>query len=82
MENLIEYIISGITGSKDFKIIKSKQDSSPGNHVNFEVKATTEIIGIIIGKGGKTVRAIRNLLRVLATLEKTAVSLSVSEEEQ
>ena len=39
------------------------------------------IIGLIIGKNGKTIRAIRNLLRVRAAIEKKAVFVSVSEKE-
>ncbi len=81
MEKLLEYLIVGITNSKDYSVIKTEDDSTPNNHINFEIKASPEIIGIIIGKEGKTVRAIRNLLRVKATLDKIAVSLSVTEKE-
>lgn len=81
MEKLLEYLVVGITNSKDFSVIKTEDDSDPNNHINFEIKASPEIIGIIIGKEGKTVRAIRNLLRVRATLDKIAVSLSVTEKE-
>ena len=81
MEKLLEYLVVGITNSKDFSVIKTEDDSDSNNHINFEIKASPEIIGIIIGKEGKTVRAIRNLLRVRATLDKIAVSLSVTEKE-
>ena len=81
MEKLLEYLIVAITNSKDYSVIKTEDDSAPNNHINFEIKASPEIIGIIIGKEGKTVRAIRNLLRVKATLDKVAVSLSVTEKE-
>lgn len=81
MEKLLEYLIVGITNSKDYSVIKTEDDSTPNNHINFEIKASPDIIGIIIGKEGKTVRAIRNLLRVRATLDKIAVSLSVTEKE-
>lgn len=81
MEKLLEYLVVGITNSKDYSVIKTEDDSDHNNHINFEIKASPEIIGIIIGKEGKTVRAIRNLLRVRATLDKVAVSLSVTEKE-
>jgi predicted RNA-binding protein YlqC (UPF0109 family) len=38
-------------------------------------------MGLIIGKRGKTIRTIRNLLRVRATLEKKGVSVAVVEKE-
>lgn len=79
MKKLLNYLISEISGSTDYKISVKEDDSGNSKHINFEIKASPEIIGIIIGKGGNTVRAIRNLLRVRATLDKTAVSLSVTE---
>ena len=35
--------------------------------------------GILIGKEGKTIKAIRNLLKVRATLEKKVVNVVLSE---
>jgi predicted RNA-binding protein YlqC (UPF0109 family) len=78
MKNLLNYILEGITSSKDFEIVMLK-NSDNENYINFEIKASPEIIGQIIGKNGQTIRAIRNLLRVKATLEKKGVSISVSE---
>ena len=75
MKKLLEYILEEITGKKNFKIEEEKGENS----VNFVIKAPAESLGLIIGKKGRTIRAIRNLLRVAATLEKKAVSLSVSE---
>lgn len=75
MKELLEYIIEGITGTRDFEIEETKNNGS----VNFLVKAVPENIGLIIGKKGRTIKAIRTLLRVRATLEKKAVTLSISE---
>ena len=75
MKDLLEFIIEGITGASDFNI----EEEGDENHVSFIIKAKKDNIGLIIGKNGKTIRAIRTLLRVRATLDKKAVSLSVSE---
>lgn len=75
MKDLLEFIIEGITGASDFDI----EEEGGENHVSFIIKAKKDNIGLIIGKNGKTIRAIRTLLRVRATLDKKAVSLSVSE---
>ena len=75
MKKLLEYIIKGITEAEDFTI----EETSEGDHKHFEVKAKPEYMGLIIGKGGKTIRAIRNLIKVKATLGKTPVSISVTE---
>lgn len=75
MKKLLKYIIQEITGSTDFSI----EESSDQNQENYEIKAGPEIIGMIIGKGGQTIKSIRNILRVRAVLKKKTVFVSVSE---
>ncbi len=86
MKELLQYILEEICGSKDFEITETESTetessvkTAPGKYINFTVKAKPENIGLIIGKNGKTIRAIRNILRVRATLEKSGVSLTVVE---
>lgn len=75
MRELLEYILSELLEKGDYKIDEENNDGFS----NFVVKADKEVIGLIIGKNGKTIRAIRNLLRVRATLNGSAVNLSVVE---
>lgn len=75
MGDLLNFILTKITGGEGFDVAEETAD----NHTSFIVHATPNVMGLIIGKSGKTVRAIRNLLRVRATLDKTGVSLSVEE---
>ena len=82
MKELLEYILEGITGSKSFDIVESPSKGDTSDFINIEIKADPKIIGLIIGKSGNTIRVIRNLLRVRATLEKKGVSVSVSEKQQ
>lgn len=74
MKELLFFLVKGITGSEDFAI-KAEGD----DRLNFVVEAKPDIIGLIIGKGGRTIRAIRNILKVRATLERKSVSVSVQE---
>jgi len=74
MKELLTFILEGITGKKDFKI----EETEEGGRVDYLIFAPEEMVGMIIGKNGKTIKAIRNLLKVRATLEKKAVSVSVS----
>ncbi|PIP57013.1 RNA-binding protein, partial [Candidatus Woesebacteria bacterium CG22_combo_CG10-13_8_21_14_all_45_10] len=39
------------------------------------LKVPPEDMGLVIGKGGTTIKAIRNLIRVRATLEKRGASV-------
>jgi len=81
MKKALDYIVKNITGSKDYKIVEEKgtEDNKSDSYSQFIIKAPKEIIGLIIGKKGKTIRMIRNLLRVKATLENKGVSVSVEE---
>lgn len=77
MKELLEYLISEITGSNKFTISEKINDDL----TQLTVEADPEILGLIIGKKGKTVRNIRNLLKVRATLEKKGVNVFVTEKE-
>ena len=72
MKDLVTYIANSITGEK-----LEIEERAEGERINYVIMAPEEVIGLIIGKEGKTIKAIRNLLKVRATLEKKGVSLSV-----
>lgn len=71
MKQLLEFIIRGIIGNKDFEV----KEVVEGDFVNLTIKADPEDTGLIIGKQGKTIKAIRNLVKIKATLEKKGVSI-------
>ena len=76
MEKLLNFLITNITGITDYKI---ESNQSEGGGVEYVIKTPQENIGLIIGKGGKTIKVIRSLLKVKATLDKEKVNLTVSE---
>jgi predicted RNA-binding protein YlqC (UPF0109 family) len=75
MKELISFLVEKITGCKDFVIEENLENS----RVDYLIKAPKEIVGMIIGKGGKTIKIIRNLVKVRATLEKKMVGVAVEE---
>jgi predicted RNA-binding protein YlqC (UPF0109 family) len=75
MKKLLEYIIEGITGSDDFSVEENVEE----NFHELTVHANPDLIGMIIGKNGKTINTIRNLLKVRAVYDKTTFNLSVAE---
>ena len=75
MKKLLEFIIEGILGKKDFTVTESTKE----DFVNLAIKIPGKDTGLIIGKEGKTIKAIRNLLKVRATLERRGVSVSIEE---
>lgn len=77
MKDLLEFLVKGITGKDDFTI---KEDQE-GDRSDFSIQISPDVFGMVIGKGGKTIRAIRNLVKVRATLEKKGINVSVVEKE-
>lgn len=74
MKQLIEYILKKILGKAKFDVVQEDNE----DHISFNIKTDPENIGMIIGKGGSVIKAIRNILKIRATLEKKSVSLDVS----
>ena len=77
MKDLLEFIVKSITGSDAVEVEEVETDG----RTELTIYAEPEIIGIIIGKAGKTIKAIRNLLKVRAILEKKGVIINVSEKQ-
>ncbi|MGB6881850.1 MAG: KH domain-containing protein [Microgenomates group bacterium] len=77
MRQLLEFLVKGITGSNDFAIEENQDE----DRSDFSIQVDPGIFGMVIGKNGKTIRAIRNLLKVRAILEKRGVNISVVEKE-
>lgn len=75
MKKLLEFIIKGILKDKDFSVTETGDE----NFVNLSIKAAPEDLGLIIGKGGKIIKTIRNILKIRATLEKKGVSVTVED---
>jgi len=75
VKKLLEFIIEGILGKKDFTVTEKTE----GDFVNLAIKIPGQDTGLVIGKEGKTIKAIRNLLKVRATLERRGVSVSIEE---
>ena len=75
MKKLVEYIVKEITGSDDFTVEETKEEG----RVNLVIHASKDIIGMIIGKGGTTIKSIRNIVRVKSALEQTTFYLNVEE---
>lgn len=73
MKDLLEFLLKGVLGKEKFVVSEKASDSQ----IMFNVSLSPEYAGLVIGKGGKTIKAIKNLLRVRATLENKGVSINV-----
>lgn len=75
MLDLLEYLLKGVLGEEKFDI----EEAEDAGRIIYTIKTDPKNIGLIIGKGGHMIKALRNVLKVRATLEKRAVSLNVGE---
>lgn len=76
MEKLLEFIVKSIVQQP--KKVKIKKEEREG-FVNFSLRVDPEDAKFVIGKRGRTIRAIRNLLRLRAIKEEIRVNLELEE---
>lgn len=91
MEKLLKFIIKSIVQNPEAVEIKkdifqnqelgdSENQIEKENRANFTIKVDPKDIKIVIGKQGRTIRAIRNLMRVAAIRQKVQVNLQLLED--
>jgi len=78
MKDLLNFLLKEITGSSDFSVEQVDEEDK----INFNVVANPEIIGLIIGKGGKTIKAIQTLIRIRGRLENKSAFVNVAQKEE
>jgi predicted RNA-binding protein YlqC (UPF0109 family) len=76
MLELLNFLLKGLLGEAEFKVEEAADEEG---RVVYTIKKEPENVGLIIGRGGHMIKALRNVLKVRATLEKKAVSLNVGE---
>ena len=75
MKELLEFLLKGVLGEEKFEIAETEETG----RLSYTIKSDPKNMGLIIGKGGRMIKSLRNILKVRATLEKTAVTLNVEE---
>ncbi|MBI2337866.1 KH domain-containing protein [Candidatus Daviesbacteria bacterium] len=76
MKDLLNFIITSLVTKPDVVVI-DEQNTEGSITLNLAVDPSD--MGIIIGKGGQTIRAIRKLLTVRAIAENIRVNLQLVE---
>lgn len=74
MRDLLAHIVSGIIG----KECEISEENSNG-FIVFKLRVPQEDVGMIIGKSGKTINAIKNILKINAIREGVRVDIQVEE---
>lgn len=76
MKQLLESIVLGITSKPESVSIDEENENGT---LVLKLKVADEDFGAIIGKGGRTIKAIRDLLRLKAQKENLRFNLVVEE---
>lgn len=76
MENILVYIISSIVENpKKVKVEESEEDSI----LNYTISLAKEDMGRVIGKEGKVIKAIRNIMKIPANKKNKRINISLIE---
>jgi predicted RNA-binding protein YlqC (UPF0109 family) len=75
MDKLLEYILAGIF-PQDTPTFTKNEDTGL---VEYLVTVPKINMGRIIGKNGRIIKSVRNILKIRATLEKIKVNLTLVE---
>jgi predicted RNA-binding protein YlqC (UPF0109 family) len=75
MKDILEYILSEIFGKNGWEVEETKNSES----IVLKIKPQESIVGKIIGKNGRTIKAIRDILKIKAAKEKKIIHLAIEE---
>lgn len=76
MKDLLSYIVTNLVTKPDSVSIDERQQEEV---VDLILKVDPTDMGLVIGKSGQTIRAIRKLLTVRAIAENVRVNLTLAE---
>lgn len=76
MKNILTYIISAIVEKEDKVSITEEED---GGIVNLTVSVDPGDMGKVIGKEGKVIKAIRNVMRIPAMKQNKKIYITLAE---
>ena len=76
MKDILTFIVSSIVEKEDkVEITEVEEDGV----LNFNIKVDPSEMGRVIGKGGKVIRAIRNVMKIPAMKNNKKIYINLSE---
>jgi uncharacterized protein len=76
MKKALEYIVSQIVDNPEKVEVKEQEDQGM---TNFTITVDPSDMGKIIGKNGKVIRAIRNVIKISAIKQNKKINIALSE---
>lgn len=76
MKDILAYIVSSIVENpKKVKVEESEEE----NMLNYTISLAKEDMGRVIGKEGKVIKAIRNIMKIPANKKNKRINISLQE---
>lgn len=79
MKKALEYIVTQIVDNPEKVEINEQEDQGI---INFTITVASSDMGKIIGKSGKVIRAIRNVIKISAIKQNRKINIALSESSQ
>jgi len=76
MKKLLEFLLKAIVEHPEDIVIEEKEEEG---QLNLNLQANPEDIKIIIGKNGKTIKALRELLKIKAIKQRKKFNLNLNQ---
>jgi len=76
MKDTIVFIVKAIVDNPD-KVVVEEEETEEG--INFVITVDPADMGKVIGKEGKVIRSIRNIMKIPAIKQNKRVSVSIAE---
>lgn len=78
MKNILNFIVTSIVDEPDKVVINEFEEDGI---LNFSISVASNDIGKIIGKEGKVIRGIRNIMKIPAMKQEKRVRVEIAETE-
>lgn len=75
MDELLTFILQGIFPDNPPTFEKREEEG----FIEYDIKVVKDNMGKIIGKEGRVIKAVRNIMKVKATLERVKINLVLTE---
>lgn len=76
MKKALEYIVSQVVDNPEKVEINEAEDNGL---INFTISVDKSDMGKVIGKNGKIIRAIRNVIKISAIKQNKRINITLSE---
>lgn len=80
MKELIEYIVKAIVNNPDEVVVTEKESVDFAGLIIYSIKVSETDKGVVIGRKGRTINAIRDLVTIAAIRQQKRVKVLVEED--